>query len=52
MVEKEKDELEGPMREALDCIHMENERVHKKNKQIQLCTLQCNKEIGLVHFFK
>ena len=48
LVEKEKDELEGPMKEALNCIRMENERVHKKNKRIQLGMLQCKKQIGLV----
>ena len=35
LVEKEKDELEGPMREALQCLHMENELTHKQVQQDQ-----------------
>ena len=31
--EKEKDELEGPMKEALGNIRLENEKVEKTHKQ-------------------
>merc|ERR1719334_2255023 len=33
LVEKEKDELEGPMKEALGYIQVENELAHKTNKK-------------------
>ena len=32
-MEKEKDELEGPMKEALGNIRLENEKVEKTHKQ-------------------
>merc|ERR1711915_370948 len=35
LVEKEKDELEGPMKEALGYIRLENEKVEKEHKQRQ-----------------
>ena len=46
LVEKEKDELEGPMREALQCLHMENELTHKQNTICQLKMHNCKKEIS------
>ena len=35
LVEKEKDELEGPMNEALGFLRLENEKVQKTHKQRQ-----------------
>jgi len=46
LVEKEKDELEGPMREALQCLHMENELTHKQNTVCQLKMHNCRKNIS------
>jgi len=45
LVEKEKEELEGPMREAVECLQLENERAQKKNKRIQIRLRTCKKEI-------
>ena len=45
LVEKEKDELEGPMKEALGFIRLENEKVEVMHKQRQRYILDSEKNI-------
>jgi structural maintenance of chromosome 4 len=45
LVEKEKDELEGPMKEALGYIRLENEKVDIQSKQRQRYILDAEKNI-------
>ena len=46
LVEKEKDELEGPMKEALGFIRLENEKVEVMHKQRQRYILDSEKNIA------
>merc|ERR1719290_297856 len=45
LVEKEKDELEGPMNEALGFLRLENEKVQKTHKQRQRYILDAEDNI-------
>ena len=48
LVEKEKDELEGPMKKAMEFIKSENEVVEKKNVGYQRYVYECNKKIEVI----